>query len=121
MLGIAHIEEFMLGQTAPRTGRIRLRKTTKLEEFMATILAILSGVVNIGCLLYVAFKMLEEEGALKALLGLLCCQLYAYIWGWLKLEAREKMVVMVVWTVSMIIAGIAQSMLASELTANMNY
>jgi len=85
---------------------------------MAAILAILSGIMNIGCILFVAFKMLEEEGALKALFGLICCQIYAYIWGWLHLEEQIRWRVMGVWTVSLIVGGVANYYLSQELGTN---
>ena len=88
---------------------------------MAFILQIMSGLVSFGCLLYVAFQMLEEEGALKALFGVLCCQIYVYIWGWIKLEARVKFIVMGIWTVAIIVSGIAAAMARDEMMAESMY
>lgn len=84
---------------------------------MAFILQVISGLVSFGCLLYVAFQMLEAEGALKALFGVLCCQIYVYLWGWFKLEPRVKFMTMGIWTVAIIISAIAASITRQELAA----
>jgi len=86
---------------------------------MLYVLSGLSSLVSLCCLLYVIFKMFEEEGFLHAFLGFCCCQLYAYLWGWLKLDESVKMKVMLTWTLSIIVSAFASFGIQRDLQQQM--
>ncbi len=62
----------------------------------------LCSLVNLVCLIVVFIRMLGEGGLLKALFGLLCCQIYVFFWGWTELEGSLRRKVMIPWTLAVV-------------------
>ncbi len=78
------------------------------------VLLALTSLVNLVCLIVVFIKMLADGGLMKALFGLLCCQIYVFFWGWTELEGGLRKKVMIPWTVA-ILAQIVIGVMHPEL------
>ena len=77
-------------------------------------LAGLAWVASLGCLWTVFGKMVKISGLPRALLGLLVCQLYAYVWGWQHADEARLGSVMRLWTASAV-TGIGLSFVMQSL------
>lgn len=43
------------------------------------IVAVVVGLANLGCTIYVVVKLFQEKGIFHALFGFFCCQLYPFV------------------------------------------
>ena len=71
--------------------------------FFVGIILLIIRLVNLGCLLYLIFKLFQEKGFFHALLGFLCCQLYPFIWGWLNSNTLKVLDWMALWTLTIVL------------------
>lgn len=76
------------------------------------ILSILLQLISLGCFLFLLVNMFMKEGVLHGLVGLLCCQLYVLIWGWLNSASNVLFGAALLWTLSialqiLLVVGIA--------------
>lgn len=77
-------------------------------QIMLIIVALVVGVANLVCLVYVLVKMYGEKGLLHALVGFFCCQLYPFIWGWIHASRLRMYDVMIFWTIITIFSIVLQ-------------
>ena len=63
------------------------------------VLSLLLGLGSLVCWILVLIKMFPAEGALKGILAIITCGLYAFVWGWMKNAEHNLKKVMIVWTV----------------------
>jgi hypothetical protein len=58
------------------------------------------------CGLMVLIKLFQTEGPLKGIIGLVTCNIYTYIWGWLNIKKEELKLKtwMYVWTGAIVLA-----------------
>ena len=71
---------------------------TDAGTLLITVIVVIIRLINLGCLLYIVYRMFQEKGIFHALLGFLCCQLYPFIWGWLNSNSLRVLDLMVFWT-----------------------
>lgn len=77
------------------------------------ILGILTGLVSLGCLIFVLTKLFPAKGPGWGIFGIIC-GIYTFIWGWQNANNYENMRnVMIVWTVA-IVLGIIFNMMATN-------
>ncbi|MEQ8821504.1 MAG: hypothetical protein RLY93_14795 [Sumerlaeia bacterium] len=72
-----------------------------MELSLFAFFAILQNILFV----YVLIQLFREEGPLALILGICCCNVLAYLWGWFGWEGKEKMPVMIAWTVLWLING----------------
>lgn len=77
---------------------------------LGLILAAISGIGSLACLIYVLTKLFPAEGALKGILGIICA-LYTFIWGWQNRERFNLQQVMVAWTVLIVLSIVANGLM----------
>ena len=53
-------------------------------EAIALLVVAVGGVISFACFIIVLVQMFIAGDILEAIFGLICCQLYVYIWGWWK-------------------------------------
>lgn len=73
---------------------------------MITAILVLASIVNLICYIYVLICMFSEGRIIGGIVGLLCCQLWVFIWGWALWSNENKHLVMGIWTIS-ILLGLA--------------
>jgi len=78
-----------------------------------SVVALGLGLTNLGCTIYVVYKLFQEKGILHALLGFFCCQLYPFIWGWLHAGRLKITDIMIFWTAVTILSMILQIIIRS--------
>lgn len=66
------------------------------------ILAMVALVGMIICQIYVAIKIIQNDGALKGILALIC-GLFGLIWGWMNADRLGIKNIMLIWTVLIIL------------------
>lgn len=77
------------------------------------ILAILTSLVSLGCLIFVLIKLFPAKGPLWGIFGIIC-GIYTFIWGWQNADKYENMRnVMMVWT-GAIVLGIVFNVIAQS-------
>ena len=69
---------------------------------LVAIVAILSGIGSLICLIIVLTKLFPQEGVLKGIFGIIC-GLYTFIWGWSHKDECDLQTVMPIWTLLFII------------------
>ena len=72
------------------------------------ILLVLTGIVSLICMIYVAIQMASEGKLVLAIFGALCCQIIIFVWGWAFWQHPHKMIVMPIWTVCVLIGVVVQ-------------
>ena len=72
------------------------------------VVAIIIGLANLGCTIFVVVKLYEEKGIFHALIGLFCCQLYPLIWGWMNAGRLNITDIMFFWTGTIVMGIILQ-------------
>jgi hypothetical protein len=75
-------------------------------ELFLTILLIACALTSFICLVIAAIGIAEEYGILLALLGVFCCQIVVFAWGWIFWQNEIKWYVMPIWTIAIIAGGI---------------
>lgn len=73
------------------------------------ILSMIAGLGCLVCLILVVVKMYQNEGILKAILGLIC-GIYAFIWGWINAGRLGIKNVMIAWTVLILVSIVIGAM-----------
>ena len=66
------------------------------------VVSIIASIANLICFFIVLINMFMAGDVGEALFGLICCNIYVYIWGWTKWEAGAKGTVMLIWTASIV-------------------
>ena len=74
------------------------------------ILAAVAGIGSIVCWIIILIEMFNRDKVISAVIGIIC-GLWAFIWGWQKVNEHGKKQVMQIWT-ACIIAGIVCNVLA---------
>jgi hypothetical protein len=69
---------------------------------MLGILALVAFVGCIICQIIVAIKIIQNDGALKGIIALLC-GLFGFIWGWMNSSRLGIKNILLIWTVLIII------------------
>jgi hypothetical protein len=69
----------------------------------------IAGLGCLVCLILVVVKMYQNEGILKAILGLIC-GIYAFIWGWINAGRLGIKNVMIAWTVLILVSIVIGAM-----------
>jgi hypothetical protein len=69
------------------------------------LLLALGGIGSLVCWIMVLIKMFQNEKPLIGILGILC-NLWAFIWGWMKATPLNLKKVMLLWTVCIVVAVI---------------
>ena len=80
---------------------------------MAGILGILGMVAGLGtivCWIIILIEMFKRDSVISGIIGIIC-GLWAFIWGWQKVNEHGKKQIMQVWT-ACIIVGIICNVLA---------
>jgi hypothetical protein len=66
------------------------------------IVTVIVGLANLGCTIYVVVKLYQQKGILHALIGFFCCQLYPFIWGWLRAAELKITDIMIFWSATIL-------------------
>jgi hypothetical protein len=66
------------------------------------IVTVVVGLANLGCTIYVVVKLYQAKGILHALVGFFCCQLYPFIWGWLRAAELKITDIMMFWSATIL-------------------
>ena len=66
------------------------------------IVTVIVGLANLGCTIYVVVKLYQQKGILHALVGFFCCQLYPFIWGWLRAAELKITDIMIFWSATIL-------------------
>ena len=72
------------------------------------IVAVLVGLANLGCTIYVVVKLFQEKGIFHALFGFFCCQLYPFVWGWMQASTLKITDIMVFWSATILMGIVLQ-------------
>jgi len=64
-------------------------------QFLGSILGFVAGVV-------VLIKLFQKDGFLMDLIGLITCNIYTFIWGWMNADSAGIKTVMLVWTLAIL-------------------
>jgi hypothetical protein len=72
------------------------------------IVAVIVGLANLGCTIYVVVKLYQAKGIFHALIGFFCCQLYPFIWGWLRAADLNITDIMVFWSATILMGIVLQ-------------
>ncbi len=72
------------------------------------IVAVLVGLANLGCTVFVVIKLYQDKGVVHALVGFFCCQLYPLIWGWINAARLNITDIMAFWTGTILMGIILQ-------------
>lgn len=74
-------------------------------EGIIALAAIACVVTHLVCYIIVIVNMFaQEESLLHGLFALLCCQLYAFLWGWINWNSNKKVLVMGLWTLAVLLS-----------------
>lgn len=68
------------------------------------ILSMVASLASLVCWIIVLIKMFQSEGALKGVLGIITCGIYAFIWGWMNTARFNLKNIMIIWTIAIIIS-----------------
>ncbi|MCC6546459.1 hypothetical protein IT570_04760 [Candidatus Sumerlaeota bacterium] len=71
---------------------------------MLLAIAAISSLVSFACAIYVGIQIYKEKGIVHALIAIICCQLYGFVWGWSSWQDSRKMQVMLIWTICILIS-----------------
>ncbi|MEM7029924.1 MAG: hypothetical protein AAF629_10200 [Chloroflexota bacterium] len=52
------------------------------------------------CFIVILVNMFQKESVIHGLIGLLCCQFYVFIWGWLNSATNTIFGAAMLWTVA---------------------
>ena len=66
------------------------------------------GLANLGCTIYMAYKMFQDKGPLHALFGFFCCQIYVFFWGWVNASNLKTTDIMLFWSFLIVLSIILQ-------------
>jgi hypothetical protein len=66
------------------------------------------GLANLGCTIYVVVKLYQQNGIFHALIGFFCCQLYPFIWGWLRAADLNITDIMIFWSATILMGIVLQ-------------
>ena len=81
---------------------------------MGYILASLGGLASLICLIMVLIKMFKtQESPLMGIIGIFCT-IWAFIWGWMNAGKLGLKNIMLLWTVSIIVASIGYSIIIKD-------
>ena len=72
------------------------------------IVAVIVGLANLGCTVFVVIKLYQDKGIVHALVGFFCCQLYPLIWGWINATRLNITDIMAFWTGTIVMGIILQ-------------
>ena len=77
-------------------------------QFIGSILGFVAGLV-------VLIKLFQKSGFLMGVIGLVTCNIYTFIWGWMNIKDEQLKLKnwMYIWTAVIILGYIAQFALAS--------
>ncbi len=85
---------------------------------IVSILVFVVGLVDLVLAIMVLIKLVQKEGVVKGILGIIC-MLYTFIWGWMKAKELQITNIMWGWTacivVQVILSIIMQASAASQL------
>ena len=84
-------------------------------EFVIIALAVIAGLVSLGCFIIVLIKLFQEKGALHGILGIIC-SLYTFIWGWMHADRLGVRTIMIVWSICIVI-GIVFNVIGNAMAA----
>jgi len=87
-------------------------------EAIALLMAAVGGIISLVCFILVLVQMFIAGDILEGIFGLICCQLYVFIWGWWKWDAPMRGNVMIIWTVGIVLSIIGQGMLGPQYYQN---
>ena len=76
-------------------------------SLLITIILLVTSLIQLVCWIWVLVSMFTQDGILWGLFGLLCCQPFVYIWGWMSWKSDSKTGVMVVWTICLLAEALA--------------
>lgn len=79
-----------------------------MVETFLLVVSLGIGLANLGCLLYIIYKLYVDKGFFHALIGFFCCQLYPFIWGWLNAGRLQITDVMMFWTFTSLLSLVLQ-------------
>ena len=82
------------------------------------IVAVVVGLANLGCTIYVVVKLFQEKGIFHALFGFFCCQLYPFVWGWMQASTLKITDIMMFWTATIVMGIILQVIIQMMQTGN---
>ena len=68
-----------------------------------SILALIAGLVSLGCFIMVVIKLFQEKGVLHGILGIIC-SLYTFIWGWMNVDRLNIRNIMIIWSACIVAA-----------------
>lgn len=83
-------------------------------EALALILVGTAGLASLVCYIIVLVNMFLQGDIIQGLIGLICCQLWVFIWGWIYFRHPMRGKVMTIWTIAIIAAVIGQVLLGPE-------
>jgi len=66
------------------------------------ILSTLISIAGLICWIIILIKMFQQAGVLQGILGIIC-GLWAFIWGWMNVDAHGQKPVMIAWTVIIVV------------------
>ena len=82
-----------------------------------TALYYAASVASLVCWIMVLIKMFQKS-VLQGILGIIC-GIWAFIWGWMNVEANKQKQIMLIWTIAWIVgvlAGWQTGMFSAKMT-----
>lgn len=76
------------------------------------IISLLASIASIVCWILVLTKLFPTKGILWGIFGVLC-GIYAFIWGWQNVERFDFKKIMMIWSVSIVINIISNTISTS--------
>lgn len=64
---------------------------------------------SLVCWIITLVQMFQKDSVLKGILGIICA-LWAFIWGWMKVEETKQKNIMIIWSVCIVIGMVANFM-----------
>ena len=82
-------------------------------QTLMMILMVAAMVVSLICWIMILVKIFKENIGL-GILGILC-SLFAFIYGWVRVQEYQAKNIMLIWTIAWIVAIVAQALGAGEI------
>jgi hypothetical protein len=76
---------------------------------VGSVLLGIAGLASFITFIMVLVKLFQQKGALHGILGIFC-NLYPFIWGWIESTRLNLKKVMLIWTLSIVVAMVGYGM-----------
>ncbi|HEV7682786.1 MAG TPA: hypothetical protein VGO68_11730 [Pyrinomonadaceae bacterium] len=81
------------------------------------ILALLSGIGYLVCLIIVLIKQFQDAGVVHGIIGIVTCGIWTFIWGWMNASRLNLRNIMLIWTLFIIVRCVLYFMVGGMMIA----